>query len=114
MTSHPFTKRNKFHAKRTEFNGRIYDSKKEANYAAQLELLKRGKVITEYICQPRYDIIINDINCGFYKADFLITFADGHTEVWDVKGMKSGSAYAMFRIKKKIVEALYQITIIEK
>lgn len=107
------TPRNKFGAKRTEYNGRTYDSKKEAARAAELDRLRKAGEIKKIEYQPRYDIIVNDKKIAYYKADFRITYADGRIVVEDVKGYKKGAAYSVFRLKKKLVEALYDIEIVE-
>ena len=109
---------NKFNAEKIIIHGIIFDSKKEGLYYLKLLMLKKAKKENERVInialQPRYDIVINRKKIGFYKADFKVTYADKHTEVIDVKGLKKGSAYQLFRLKKKLVEALYNIEIIEK
>jgi len=108
---------NKFGAVKTIINGIKFDSKKEANYYRQLKLQKKAVRIDERVVniefQPRYDIIVNDKKIGFYKADFKVNYGDGRIEIVDVKGCKTGSAYQLFKLKKKLVEALYDIEIIE-
>lgn len=108
---------NKFGAKKTIIGDLKFDSKKEADYYCKLVLLKNAKEESERVIdielQPRFDIIINDVNIGFYKADFKVKYADGKEKVIDVKGHKQGCAYQLFRLKKKLVEALYNIQIIE-
>jgi hypothetical protein len=109
---------NKFGAKKTVINGITFDSIKEADYYRQLLLQKKAKKDTERVVsielQPRYDIIVNSQKIGFYKADFKVRRADGSIQIIDVKGLKKGSAYALFRLKKKLIEAIYDIEIIEK
>ena len=110
-------KRNKYGARRVEYNGVVYDSKKEAGFARMLDILKgspelKHKVVS-YKTQIRYDLIANGISCGFYKLDFEVHYADGRVRHVDVKGYKKGCAYQMFRLKKKIVEAIYGIKIEE-
>jgi hypothetical protein len=109
---------NKFGAKKTIIGDLKFDSKKEADYYCLLELQKKAKNEDERVLDiqlhPRFDMIVNGENCGFYKADFAVTYANGVQKIIDVKGLKEGSAYQLFRLKKKIVEALYNITIIEK
>lgn len=108
---------NKFNAKKTTVNGIVFDSKKEATYYSQLLLQKNAKKEAERVIdvelQPRFDMLMNGKHIGFYKADFRVAYADGMVEVIDVKGLRKGSAYQLFRLKKKIVEALYNIEIIE-
>lgn len=108
---------NKFGAKKTIIGDLKFDSKKEADYYVRLVMQKKAKDENERVIeielQPRYDIIVNDVNIGFYKADFKVKYATGKVQVVDVKGLKQGSAYQLFRLKKKLVEALYNIRIIE-
>ena len=107
---------NKFHAKKTIYNGQLFDSKKEANYCRQLDLLKNATgndKVLRYERQVRFDIICNNKKIGFYKLDFKV-FYKNRVEYIDVKGLKKGSAYQLFRLKKKLVEALYNIEILEK
>ncbi len=109
---------NKFNAKKIIIGGFLFDSKKEGLYYYQLLLLKKAEKESERVVkielQPRYDIVVNKKKIGFYKADFKTTYADKRIEIVDVKGLKKGSAYQLFRLKKKLVEALYNIEIIEK
>ena len=108
---------NKFNAKKITIDGIIFDSKKEAAFYHRLCLLKNAKNINDRVLsidlQPRFDIIINLKRIGFYKADFRVLYADNTVKVYDVKGCKVGAAYQLFRFKKKIIEALYNIEIIE-
>lgn len=104
---------NKFSAKKTEYGGITYDSKKEAWRARELDLLIRAKEVLEVEVQPVFDCIINGKKTFKYKADFKITWADGTITYEDVKGYKKGSAYSHFRTKKKVVEALFGVEILE-
>ncbi len=109
---------NKFGAIKTTIDGITFDSKKEANYYSQLIVLKKAKKESDRVVsiklQPRFNIIVNWKLIGFYKADFQVLYADDRVEIVDVKGLKKGAAYQLFRLKKKLVEALYDIEIVEK
>mgnify|MGYP000936216011 FL=1 len=87
---------NKYNARKTTVCGHTFDSKREAEY--YLELLdqkKRGEVAS-ITTQPTYELLegFTD-NMGkklrpiTYTPDFLVKYADGHTEVVEVKGMKT-------------------------
>lgn len=109
---------NKFNAKKIVIDGIKFHSKKEGRYYLQLLQQKKAtnpanKVI-KIEFQPRYNISVNSKYIAFYKADFKVTYADEHVEIIDVKGLKKGSAYQLFRLKKKLVETIYNIEIIEK
>ncbi len=108
-------KPNKYNAKKTEYNGEIYDSAKEAAYAAKMHIQKKASgpdKVLKIEKQVRYDVIVNDKKICFYKLDFKVTYKD-RIEYIDVKGLRRGCGYQMFRLKKKLVEALYGITITE-
>jgi len=117
-------KRNKFNAKKIIYNKVIYDSKKEAHYRMQLDLQRRAKNKKDRVIsveeQVRYDIILpcklnkKDMLMCFYLLDFKVEYADGRIEHIDVKGTTKGCVYQHFRLKKKLVQAQYGITIIEK
>lgn len=108
-------KPNKYNAKKTEYNGETYDSAKEASYAAKMDMLKKtsgSDKVVKIEKQVRYDVIVNDEKICFYKLDFKVTYED-RIEYIDVKGLRRGCAYQMFKLKKKLVEALYGIKITE-
>lgn len=85
---HYVRRANKYGAKRTELNGRFYDSKHEAGIAGELALLQRaGEVIK---IEPQKTFNLYGKNGGricTHRPDFLVTFKDGHLEVWEAKGM---------------------------
>lgn len=100
---------NKYHAKKTWMKGRVYDSKKEANRAFELEMLaKYGKIQNlqkqvPFVLQEGY---VNKqgkkIRPITYIADFTYE-CDGKLIVEDTKGMETD----VFKIKRKILEYKY-------
>lgn len=104
---------NKYHAKKTEYNGRTFDSKKEANRAWELDMLKKAGEVVEVEYQPVFECVIDGKKICKYIADFQVTYKDGHVEYEDIKGCKKGCAYQLFRLKKKMVEALSGVEILE-
>lgn len=106
----------KYHAKRTQAGGRIFDSKREAARYQELILLMRAGEITNIECQVPFLLqekfkkngkSIREIN---YIADFVVTYKDGHIEVEDVKGVRT----EVYRLKKKLFEKRYpELTIKE-
>lgn len=104
---------NKYGAIKTEYNGRTFDSKKEAGYAEALDFCRKAKdpkdrvVDIEY--QPPFKCVVNGKKICTYKADFRVKYADGREEVVDVKGKKT----AVYSLKKKLVEALFDVEIKE-
>jgi len=100
--------RNKYKAIKTEVDGIIFDSKKEAKRYCELKILLKAGEISKLELQPRYDLIINDKKCGFYKADFRY-FRGDELIVEDVKGMKT----PVYNLKKKLIKAIYGVDILE-
>ena len=115
---------NKYRAKKTVIDEICFDSLKEGARYQELKLLERGGMIRNLECQPRYDVIVNDQKICYYKADFRYWDNErGREVVEDVKAMpktakgqkayKNTPAWRMYRLKKKLVEALYPIKINE-
>lgn len=103
------TKKSKYGNTKVEVDNIKFDSRKEANYYGKLKILQKAGEVTSFELQPKYDLIINGVKCGFYKADFRVTWKSGDVRIVDVKGLK----LPIYNLKKKLVEALYAIKIIE-
>jgi protein associated with RNAse G/E len=104
-------KRSKYNAKRTEYNGFVYDSIKEAGYAKKLDLLKMAKGKDKVLSVERqvpYEMIVNDVKICTYRLDFKVTYSD-RVEHVDVKGVLT----AIYKLKKKLMKACHGIDIIE-
>lgn len=103
----------KYHNKKTIYNGVSFMSKKEAGYARTLDALKHAKDPKErvvvYVTQKPFQIELNGIKICKYICDFEVLYKDGHIEIVDCKGYKTD----IYRLKKKLVEAQYGITIKE-
>ncbi len=103
---------NKYRNIRTEYQGITFDSKKEARRYAELLLLLRANEIHSLELQPRYDLIINGVKCGFYRGDFRYLDRNDVLHVEDAKGGQA-TATAVYRLKKRLVKAIYNIDITE-
>jgi len=101
-------KLNKYKAVKTVVDGIKFDSKKEARRYGQLKLLVKAGKISELKLQPRFDLIVDGTKCGFYKADFEY-IEEGRRIIEDVKGMLT----PIYKLKKKLVKAIYGIDIFE-
>lgn len=103
-------RRGKYNARKTEVDGFVFDSRKEAARYQELKLLERAGEITNLVMQVRYPCVINGEAICSYIADFeYITTADDKLHTEDVKGFKTD----VYKLKKKLVEALYKIKIEE-
>lgn len=104
-----FNSKSKFKNKRTFYNGRWYDSKKESKRAFELDSLKKAGVVKEWTPQVRYKFQHNSVVIGTYVLDFLVEYSDGTIEYEDVKGYKTD----VYKLKKKLMKAFYGIDIKE-
>jgi hypothetical protein len=97
----------KYNAVKVVIDGITFDSGKEGKRYQELRLLLRAGIISNLELQPRYNLIVDGVNCGYYKADFrYIDKEKQATIVEDVKGMKT----PVYNLKKKLVEAIYKGT----
>jgi hypothetical protein len=101
-------KANKFGARATVVDGITFHSKKEADRYKELKLLEHAGVITGLELQVPFEININGIHITTYKADFVY-YENGRKIVEDSKGMRE----RLFKMKKKMVKAAYDIDILE-
>jgi hypothetical protein len=104
---------NKYHAKRTEVDGIMFHSKKEASRYLDLAILQRIGEIKDLRLQPAYPLDVNGVRIAMYHADF---------DYWDVKkcvrvveDVKSAITKKKrdYRIIKKLILALYCVEILE-
>ncbi len=119
MTSRPIRKPNKYGAIPTTVDGIRFASKREARHYSELKLRERAGEIRELELQPIYLLTIwhhpisedHPLKCttvGKYIADFRYwDVARNQRVVEDVKGMET----QLFKLKKKLVEALYGMEI---
>lgn len=98
-----FKGRNKYGAKRTLYDGNVYHSKREADYARGLDLRMKAGEIGGWIRQVPYDLEVNGQKICRYIADFVVVDKEGKKEIHEVKGMVTG----VWKIKEKLFRALY-------
>lgn len=93
----------------SEFNGRIYHSKKEAGYAKILETLKKAsrkeERVVHIVPQYKIDLKVNGKHICNYYMDFYVEYADGGKKFIEVKGFQTD----IWRLKWKILEAIQPI-----
>lgn len=105
----------KYHAKPTVTDGIRFASKAEAARYLELVLLQRAGAIRDLELQPAFPITVYGRDGSphtpiVYVADFRYRSGqEGILVVEDVKGVRT----PVYRLKKKLVEAQYGITITE-
>tara|TARA_R110000868_G_scaffold277366_7_gene537163 strand:- start:2639 stop:3088 length:450 start_codon:yes stop_codon:yes gene_type:complete len=106
---------NKYRNIRVQDGERKFDSKKELAYAQQLDLLMASGEVDWYERQLSFPIKINDKKITSYILDFQVSYSNGNMEYIDVKGFdKKKNKFIttpVFKLKKKLVEAVYGIVI---
>ncbi len=108
----PEAKPSKYRNQKVTVDGYLFDSKKEAARYNELLLLQKAGRCTLDQVHPVYPLRVNGILCGDYTADFLWTdTATGKQETEDVKSKASKTE--AYQLRKKLVEAIYGITILE-
>lgn len=124
------SRKNKYKAKKTLINGVVFDSEKEAQRWLDLREQEKQGLISDLRRQVKFVVIpehreaptigkrggvkkgkIIERECA-YIADFVY-IKDGQKIVEDVKGYRGGGAYAVFKIKKKLMLHVWGIQIKE-
>lgn len=128
---------NKYNARKIMIGAEVFDSKKEARRYQELKLMERAGKISNIQRQVKYVLIpaqraetteiyakgakkgqpkegrLIEHECAYY-ADFVYTDRKtGKTVVEDVKGYKRGAAYAIFKMKKKLMLYVHKIKVKE-
>ena len=101
----------KYRAKATHLDGHRFASKAESIRYSELKNLERAGLISKLKLQPEFAIAINGKHCFKYLADFEY-IQNGERVVEDVKSSFTAKL-DLYRLKKKCVEAAYNITIQE-
>jgi hypothetical protein len=105
-------KPSKYHNHKTAYNGIGFDSRKEEKRYQELLWMQQAGLIEGLECQPRYDLAINGHKLGFYRGDFR--YKDVATDSVVLEDVKSpATRTAVYRLKKKLVKALYGVEIME-
>lgn len=98
----------KYGAQSVVVDGHRFPSKREAARYRLLKLRAAAGDIEGLELQPRYPLVVNGVKVAVYVADFRYREA-GAVVVEDVKGVRT----PVYRLKKKLVSALYGFTIKE-
>lgn len=103
--------RTKYRAQKTEVDGILFDSKKEAKRYEELKLMQERGEIRDLVLQPTFELQKRFVKDGHtvraitYTADFMYLESEtGKRIVEDVKGMKTD----VYKLKKKLFEYKFQ------
>lgn len=98
-----YKKKNKFGAVKQTYGNYSYDSKLEAQWAADLDLLVSAKELKSWDRQHKWDLYVQGKKICRYTIDFRTVTVDGIVQYIEVKGAQD---YA-FQIRWKLVQALF-------
>jgi hypothetical protein len=103
-------KRRKYGNQPLVVDGTKFDSKKEAKRYVVLRQRERLGEIEDLELQPRYPIEVAGVHICSYIADFsYLDRQTGERVTEDVKGVRT----AAYRLKKKLLRAVYGVEIVE-
>lgn len=91
--------KHKFKATRTEYNGRIYPSKLQAQYAQYLTTLKEEGLILFWL----EEVPFRFYDTSKYLVDFMVFMADGEIRFVETKGKETKD----FNRKMKLMKMEY-------
>jgi hypothetical protein len=87
-----------------------FASKREANRYSELKLLQKAGVLDSLVLQQSFPLEVNGVLIGRYVADFHYFDCEKKEVVTeDAKGVKT----PVYKLKKKLMKALYGIEIRE-
>lgn len=104
-------RRNKYNAIKTIIGDITFDSKREAERYLELQAMEWSGQIYNLERQPVYELIVNGVKVGEYHGDFKYVDSEGNTVTEDVKSKVTKTA--TYRLKKKLVKAIYGVEIKE-
>lgn len=102
-------RKGKYNNIKTEVDGLLFDSKKEAARYIELKHLVRAGQISDLQRQVKFKLEVNGEKICNYLADFTYTNHRGENVTEDVKGILTD----VYRLKKKLMKAIHGIEIKE-
>lgn len=101
-------RRNKYGAIKTKVDNITFASKGEATRYLHLKALQQAGKISNLETHPKFDIVINGKKVCVVELDFYYINENGEPVWEDFKGRDN----AMSRLKRKLVEAAYDIKVL--
>lgn len=105
----PNKRKRKYRNVRVEYDGIKFDSKRECAHYQDLKILEAAGKISQLRVHPKdFQITINNKRICRYEPDFIFYDEEqGRFRIQDVKGVLT----ELFKLKKKLVEATYDIEV---
>jgi len=97
-----YRSKSKYGNKTKIYNGRAYDSIREATHAEELDWRMKAGEIKEIIPQFRISLDVAGTHIANYFVDFKVITKDDSVEYHEVKGFET----EVWRLKWKLFEAL--------
>jgi hypothetical protein len=103
-------KPSKYRNRKTTVDGITFDSAHEAKCWMQLQIREKAGEIRDLRRQGKFPLMVNGAFVGFYVSDFdYYDVAKNTRVVADAKGMKT----PIYQLKKKLMQAIHGIEILE-
>ncbi len=91
----------------TRIGDKVFDSRAEADRYIELSAMQKGGIISDLVCQPRFEIIPkqkvdgHSFRAAYYTADFQYV-RDGKVVVEDVKSVYTRQAED-YKLRRKLM-----------
>ena len=99
----------KYRVKKTEVDGITFDSVREAKRYGTLKLMRLAGEVVDLRLQVAFPLAINGVLICTYVCDFTYRNQAGDYIVEDAKGFLTRE----YKMKRKLMKAIYGITIVE-
>jgi hypothetical protein len=96
----------KYRNEPTWYNGIRYDSKREAEFAKNLDLSKHAQGsdrVESWDRQIRFPLVVNNVTVGHMVVDFLVYYTDRRKELVEIKS--TATQTPLFKFKLKVFQA---------
>ena len=105
-------RKNKYGNVKTVVDGITFDSKLEARRWRQLKFMEFAGEISNLERQVVFPLVINDVKVASMRPDFVYSNKSGVKVIEDAKSVITAKN-PVYRLKKKLIKAIYDIDIIE-
>ena len=97
----------------SQYKGRTYHSRKEAEYAIILDDMKRIGEIKSWVPQYKMRLDVNGEHICDYIADFLVTTSTGLKEIHETKGYFTDPGKFKWRLAQALYRHRYKFVLVQ-